>query len=153
MSDMDTYHVVQGQITSGDTALLDQIQANLPDEGAVTLATEYSESRVENDDGTETLSARMNFARGETELPDGSTVTGEQSASQLFQQVANANLANKADRWELRHYESPDGAVTLSELEDWYEAHPNRQPTDEDGESYVPSGWNPENHTIKEVSN
>jgi len=148
MSDMDTYHVVQGQITSGDTALLDQIEAALPDEGGVTLATEYSQTRTENDDGTETLSARLNFARGETELPDGTTATGEQSASQLFQQVASADLASRADEWELRHYESPDGAVTLSELKDWYKAHPDRQPTDEDGEKYVPSQWNPEHHTV-----
>jgi hypothetical protein len=145
---MHTYHVVQGQITSGDTALLDQIQANLPDESAVTLATEYSQSRTENDDGTETLRARMNFSRGETELPDGTKITGEQAASQLFQQVASADLASRADGWELRHYESPDGAVTLSELKDWYETHPDRQPTDEDGESFVPSQWHPEHHTV-----
>jgi len=142
------YHVVQGQIRTTDTALLDQIEANLPDEGDVILATEYGQSRTENEDGTETLSARMNFARGETELPDGTTVTGEQAASQLFQQVASADLAAKADDWELRHYQSPDGAVTLSALEDWYEKHPDRQPTDEDDEKYVPSQWNPEHHTV-----
>jgi len=149
---MTTYHVVQGRITSADTALLDQIQTALPDEDAVTLGTEYSQSRVENDDGTETLSARMNFARGETELPDGTTVTGEQAAAQLFQQVANADLASKADGWELRLYQSPDGAVTLSELEEWFEAHPDRQPTDADGEKYVPPQWTPEHHTVSFAS-
>jgi len=149
---MQTYHVVQGRITSADTALLDQIEANLPDEDAATLATEYSQSRVENDDGTETLRARMNFARGETELSDGTTVTGEQAAAQLFQQVANADLARKADGWELRHYESPDGAVTLSALKEWFEAHPDRQPTDEDGEKYVPSQWTPADHTVSFAS-
>ncbi len=76
----------------------------------------------------------------------------KQAALGLFNAVANHDLATKASDWELKVYRSPQGGVLASDVQAWYEAHPDRQPTrtDEDGneESYVPSGWQPEHHTV-----
>ncbi len=72
----------------------------------------------------------------------------KQAAMGLFNAVANHDLASKAEGWDLQVYRSPQGGVRASDVQAWYEAHPDRQPTDEDGESFVPSGWNPEHHTV-----
>jgi len=153
---LDVRHVVSGRIVSGASAFLDQIQSNLPDESAVTLGNEFTVTRraSRDDQSKEVLRARMTFAPTGTavELPDGSMVTPEKAAAQLFQSVANSDLAAQADNWELRHYLSPEGGVTASSVQAWYENHPDEQPTDEEGESVVPSRWEPDNHTISEVT-
>jgi hypothetical protein len=78
------------------------------------------------------------------------------AAMNLYQEVANADLAGKADNWELQVYESPQGGVLASNVKAWYEADESRQPTrtDEDGNEvkYVPSSFDPQNHIVKEVS-
>jgi len=80
----------------------------------------------------------------------------KQAAMNLYQEVANADLANKADNWELQVYESPQGGVLASDVKAWYEADESRQPTrtDEDGNEvkYVPSSFDPQNHVIQQTS-
>lgn len=74
---IDIRYVVQGEIVSDDTQLLDVIQANLPDEDGVVVGQEWAESRQPETDqdgtetGTEVLRARMAFAEDTTEFADG----------------------------------------------------------------------------------
>jgi len=163
MSHLDIRHVVQGRITTDDGQLLDQIEQALPSEDDVTLGNEFGKTRrPETDDngnetGNEMLSARMTFAPDGKEVLDDDgnvidTIDPKQAASDLFQQVANSELADKAENWELRHYRSPEGAVTASDVQAYYENNPNEQPADGDGEPYVPSSWDPANHIVDETS-
>jgi len=76
----------------------------------------------------------------------------KQAALGLFNTVASHDLASKASGWEVQVYRSPQGGILASDVRAWYEADETRQPTrtDEDGneESYVPSAWQPEHHTV-----
>lgn len=177
MSHIDTRYTVRGSIETSDSTLLDTIEAELPDEDDVTLGDEYTVSRtdVEEKDGVEVLSARMTFASDgdefavengttkevvESDAGDGqilrenaTDIFGPQGAADtVFTRVKNHDLASKADNWELQLYESPQGGVTAEQVQAWYEEDPTRQPTDEDGNQYVPSAFDPENHIIKEVT-
>jgi len=163
MSHLDIRHVVSGRIVCEDSAVLDQIESALPNEGDVTLGNEFTKTREpETDDdgnetGSEVLSARMTFAPAGKEVLDDDgnvidTIDPKQAASDLFQQVASSDLANQAENWELRHYRSPEGGVTVDDVQEWYENHPSEQPTDEEGESYVPTTFDPSTHTIGETS-
>jgi|APHM01.1.fsa_nt_gi hypothetical protein len=149
---LDVRHCVSGRIESTDTALLDAIQTELPDESNVMLGAEYTETRrpLEEGDGEE-LYARMTFT-AESQTVDGTEVTPEQAATQLYQSVASADLATKADGWQLRLYRTPEGAVRQGDVREWYEAHPDKQPTDEDGNAVIPDAWDPAEHTLDEAS-
>jgi hypothetical protein len=74
---IDVRYVVQGEIVSSDSQLLDGIQANLPDESGVVVGQEWGEDRGPEtaQDGTETgnerLYARMAFAQDGTEFATG----------------------------------------------------------------------------------
>lgn len=57
------------------------------------------------------------------------------------------------DSYEVRVYETPLGAVSTAEVRAYYEALPEEElPTDEEGEPYVPSTWDPERHLLEERS-
>lgn len=157
---MNVRYVVSGQIVSSDSTLLDTIESELPTEDDIILGNEFSKSRKPETDesGTETgneiLSARMTFAAEDVELQDGTIVTSKESATSLFNAVVSADLATKASGWTVRLYRSPEGGVTVSDVREWYESHPDEQPTreapDESEEPYVPNRWNPNNHVLME---
>lgn len=148
---MDIRHCVGGSITTTDTDLLDAIETELPDESGVLLGAEYEHTRTENDDGSETLRARMTFASDDTEVErNGTVVTPRKAAGKLFQSVVTHDLASRADNWEVRQYRTPEGAVLARDVREWYEANPSEQPVDEDGEPYVPDTFDPLNHVINE---
>jgi len=163
MSHLDTRHVVAGRIVCEDSAFLDQIEQALPDEDDVALGNEFDKTREPetdedgNETGNEVLSARMTFAPDGKEVLDDDgnvidTIDPEQASSDLFEKVANSDLANQAQNWELRHYRSPEGGVTADDVRAYYERNPGDRPTDEDGEPYVPSLWDPDHHTFDETS-
>jgi hypothetical protein len=180
MSNIDTRYTVRGNIESTDTTLLDAIESALPAEGDIVLGDEYriSRSDVQNSNA-ERLEARMTFAPDDDEfaVENGTTkkvvesdagdgeilrsnatnIFGPKTAAMnLYQEVANADLADKADNWKLQVYESPQGGVLASDVKEWYEADESRQPTrtDEDGNEvkYVPTAFEPSNHVITETS-
>lgn len=157
---MNVRYVVSGRIVSEDSTLLDTIESELPDEGDVILGNEFRKSREPEKDesdtetGAEILSVRMTFASEDVELEDGTVVTPRESATALFDSVVSHELATKASGWTVRLYRSPEGGVTVSDVREWYESHPDEQPTREapDGseEPYVPNRWNPNNHVLTE---
>ena len=132
-----------------------------------------------NETDAEVLSGRMTFAPDDTEFApdadgnvkevidsgepnddqilrtnvDDSDIFGPaEAAQQFYQQIVSHDLATKADGWRVWVYQSPEGGVTVNDVREWYENHPDEQPIDEDGKSYIPSRWNPERHIIKESS-
>jgi len=160
MSELDIRHVVSGRIVSEDSALLDQIEIALPDQDDVVTGNEFDKTRRPDTDedgtktGAELLSARMTFVPDGKEVldDDGNVIDPKQAASDLFQQVANSDLANQAQNWELRHYRSPEGGVTVDDVREYYESNPTEQPTDEDDKAYIPSSWDPEHHVLNETT-
>lgn len=180
MTHIELRHTVRGEIVSTDSTLLDQIESVLPSENGVTLGDEYNIDRnsVGLEDGTERIVARMTFAPDGDEFADDSngvpkkvvdSDAGEdeilrsnvsdsdiygpsEAAASLFSTVESSDLANKADRWELRHERSPQGGVIYEDLRKWYAEDESRQPTDEDGDSYIPGEFKTDNHVITETS-
>lgn len=192
MAHLETRYVVNGRIETDDTALLDTIEAELPNEDSLLLGNEYSLNRRpvldENGDetGVEVLSGRMSFAPDGTEFAndtdgnpkpvvvegsemdaDGNSVPADteilrddvsdsdiygpaEAAQQFFQQIVSHDLAVNADGWRVWVYQSPEGGVTADDVRAWYEEDESRQPTDEDGEPYVPNSFDPSNHIVVE---
>lgn len=136
---MNVHYCVSGRVESEDSALLDDIEAELPSGDEVRLADEFTKERAEldNDDG-EYLTARMTFQTG---------TQGKAAAEYLFERVQNHPLADTVD-YSLRLYRTPEGAVTVSDVREWYESNEDKMPADSEGETYVPDRWNP-NHHIK----
>jgi hypothetical protein len=155
---LDIRYALSGEVTSSDSSFLDQIEAALPTASESIMGRDFTKSRIQNDDGSETLSATLRLAAdgesAEVELPDGSTqtVTPDRYGRVLFDHIASSDLANQADGWELRFYRAPQGGVLASDVREWYEATPSKHPTrtDDDGttESFVPSSWNADHHTL-----
>lgn len=69
-------------------------------------------------------------------------------ADAIFDDVA-ADLAG-ADEHALRVVQTPLGAVTTDDVQAWYEAHPDQQPVDDNGDPYIPTTWDPERHVERE---
>ena len=148
MSHLDIRPVVSGRIVSEDSQLLDAIANALPDEDSPRVGNEYSVTRETNDDGTETLSARTTFA---------DSMQGKARAEMLFRDVTSHKLASVATDWEVNHYRSPEGGVTVDDVRTYYETNPDQLPTREiespddstTTESYIPRSFDPSNHTIQ----
>lgn len=153
MTHIDLRYTVQGSIETTDQTLLDAIEDALPADNDEALGNEYSLTRTDvPDSDKERLSARMTFTAEEFELEDGTVVTPKEAAESVYQNVVSHDLASKADNWQIKLYRSPEGGVLASDVQAWYEENPNEKPTDDDGEAYIPSSWNPENHVLKEKS-
>jgi hypothetical protein len=151
MTHFDTYHVVRLTVQSSDTTLLDELEAELPDADAPEIGPEYDEPnrRTDNQSADEILTGRVT---AQTVYADDGTVThdGATYASTLYDTLTSYDCSETTAH-RIMHYESPVGAVTRSEVRDWYEAHPDSQPVDADDEPYVPASWDPAQHTHSEV--
>jgi len=141
---IDVRYCVQGTITTSDTALVDQIETALPSKDSPRVGGEYTVSRDTNDDGTETLRARTSFA---------DSAQGQARAEYLYEQITNSDLAQRADNWAVLLYRTPEGGVRPDGVREWHRIHPDQQPLTDDGASYIPTAWDPAQHTIKEESN
>jgi len=146
----DIHHIVRLRVASADDQLLDDLEAEIPQAPNPAVEREYDVDRVEleNEDGDK-LYARIAFVDGEIEYDDGSTSDGPAEAADLFDRLNAYDLPADA---ELVQYESPIGGTTAAEVRSWYEDHPDDRPTNEDGEPYVPSSWDPSNHVVDETS-
>jgi hypothetical protein len=146
---IDVRYCIRGEVQTDDSKLLDTIESELPNASEVTLGAEYSANRIAEAedlaDREERLSARMTFA-GESKEVNGTTVTPHGAAKQVFTKLTTHNLASKASDWYVEMYRTPEGAVTADNVQAYYEEYPDEQPTDGNGESYVPSSWDPTNH-------
>lgn len=146
MAHINIRHCVRGTVVSTDGTVLDSVEAELPAEDADDLGNEYSNSRqAEVDDsgaetGAEVVSFRVTF---------DSTSAGVTAAEDLYATLTGLDLSG-ADSYELVCYETPEGAVRADDVRQYYEENPDEQPTDQDGESYVPSSWDPANHIVAE---
>jgi hypothetical protein len=146
-------------ISDGTTKHVVELDA---DEEIVT--TDADEEIVTTDDGERVVKTDFgeipvdSYGRANEVLRSEVTdIFGPKTAAMnLYQEVANADLAGKADNWELQVYESPQGGVLASDVKEWYEEDESRQPTrtDEDGNEvkYVPSSFDPQNHVIQQTS-
>lgn len=93
------------------------------------------EDRVEPDTGDRVTTAMLPAA-------------SEADAAALFDDL-KADVTG-ADAHTLRHYKSPTGTVSTEEVQEWYRNHPDQQPTDENGDPYIPETWDPERHVVSE---
>lgn len=149
---LDVRHSIQARICSTDSDLLDLLEAEWPPD--ILLGAEQSHSRVTNDDGSETLTLRTTFESDGTEADDGgTTVTPSDVASDLYATLTGYDLAGRATEHMVRHYRTPEGGNHVDAIRDWYESNPDKQPTDDDGEAFVPKMWDPQNHVIQEDAN
>jgi hypothetical protein len=156
---LDVRYALNGAVTSTDTALLDTIEAELPDLTHDLLGDDLTVSRTDNDDGSETLTATLRFAPDGTEAtvehPDGTTVTHtpETYARAVFEQIKTHELAHRTTEWHLRFYRAPQGGVLASDVRAYYEANPDLAPTDDEGNTVLPNRWRADRHTIATASN
>ena len=87
--------------------------------------------------------------------------TGERIVSGRFPADSQANAEaiaddvrddlGSADQFFLDVFATPLGGVTVDEIREWYENHPDGQPVNDDGERYIPESWDPSNHTLEET--
>ncbi|ELZ84403.1 hypothetical protein C453_12691 [Haloferax elongans ATCC BAA-1513] len=140
-------------MVTGPPDTLDAIASDLPDGDAPYIGPEYDgPPRLTPDDdptlsdGEERLTARVSFVSDTVEA-DGTTYDGSAEATALFDALTSHDLPKDAT---VRHYRSPTGGVTSAEVQAWYEAHPDEQPVNDDGEAFVPSSWDPSRHVVSE---
>jgi hypothetical protein len=159
MTHLDIHPVVALDVTASDAALLDTLADLLPTRDEPYVERELHETRFNPtederlDDGEERHLARVSFISGKitVEADDGSTTeyNGSDEAASLFAALTSEDLANA--KGFIRHYRSPLGGVSPKEVREWYESNPDEQPTDESGESYVPTSFDPSNHIVDET--
>jgi hypothetical protein len=148
MGHIELHDHVTVEITSTDTDLLDDLEAELPADDADSVGPEYDgPNRVSDgpdlNTDEERLSARVTFVDTED---NGTTTTSADHATDLYDRLTGYDLVGG---YEIRHYESPVGGVLASDVRAYYEELPeSERPTDADGEPYVPSAWDPSNHTV-----
>ncbi|RDZ53110.1 hypothetical protein C5C07_15355 [Haloferax sp. Atlit-4N] len=149
MSHFELHHVVTLTVES-DPDTLDALQSELPADDSPAVGPEYDgpqRTTTEEDDslsdGEERLTARVTFVSGTIDV-DGTTYDGATEAADLFDRLAAAVPSGAT----LTHYRSPTGGVTSSDVQAWYEDHPEEQPTDDNGDAFVPSSWDPSRHVV-----
>ena len=149
---MDTHHVVSLVVATDDSALVDDLVAELPADDGPATGPEYDgpDRGVPEDaaDGVERLAARVTYVVDTVDV-DGTTYDGPAEAADLYARLTGYDLPAGA---VVRHYLSPCGGVTTKEVRAWYEANPDAQPVDQDGEPYVPTSWDPSLHMIDEIA-
>lgn len=161
MTHLTLHHVVHVTAESTDTDLLDALADVLPADNHPAVGPEYdgpnrltSDAAPDLPDGTERLTARVSYVAGavEVENDDGTTTTydGAEEASTLYAALADMDLSGA--EYDLRHYRSPVGAVTTADVQAFYEENPDLQPTDADGEPFVPTSFDPSRHVVAEES-
>lgn len=152
---IDVRHAVRGTVRTTDSDLLDTIESAVTEDVPDTLlGAEFECNRhapEDADEDVEELTARLTFAADSTEI-DGEEVTPEDAAYDLYDSILAHDLAEKAEDWELQVYRTPEGGVYHKDVQKYYEAHPDEQPTDDDGNSYVPSSWDSSHHVVSQES-
>lgn len=141
----DVHHMVVVTVRTDDTALLDSVESEFPASDLETAHHEYDGPQRETEGeqleaGEERLTGRVTFA-------DTASTSAESYASGFYDAVTAYDFS-EATYYEVKHYISPVGGTTVADVREWYEQHPDQQPTDENGDSYIPDVWNPDNHII-----
>jgi len=143
MTHLELHPVVSVRVESTDATLLDDLEAELPAADDPAIGPEYEGPERESDagnleDNDELLSARVTYAVGE-----------DAAATSLYDALTGYDLS--AATYKIRHYESPIGGVSTDDVRGYYRKHQGERPTDENGEPYVPSSWDPSHHTVDET--
>ena len=152
MSHLELEQQVSLEVVSTDVELLDSLESESPDADSPQVGAEYSgpTRRVVDDSEAERLTARVVFQTTYTE--DQSVQQhAETYAENLYNSLTNYDLS-QTESYQIRHYQSPTGGVTVNVVRDFYEKNPDLQPTDEDGEAYIPNSFNLEHHIVSEVT-
>lgn len=150
---LDVQHHVKVDVTSSDSTVLDSVESALPEVSADEVGPEYdgpqrSNSSPELAEGEERLVSRVVLQT--TYDSNGGVHTYAETHAQNLYDTLTSYDASRASSFTIRHYESPTGGVTADDVRAFYEENPDLQPTDEDGEAYVPSSFDPTNHIIAE---
>lgn len=135
MSLIETYHVVSYTVQEEDVVSIKDVMPPAED----GLHKETSDTNSVDEDSTEVRSGRAVYATTET-------VDGLKMAQAFYDDLAGAVTRDDA---VIRLYLSPVGSVNQQDLRDYFEEHPDQRPTDEEGEPYIPSRWDPSHHIIR----
>jgi len=71
--------------------------------------------------------------------------TDETAASELWREVTDA--VSDVDAKGTCHRQ-PLGSQTPADIREWYQTHPDAQPTDDEGDAVIPSTWRADEHTV-----
>jgi len=145
MTHLETHPVVSIRVETDNGALLDDLESEFPATDDAAVGPEHvGPTRITEVDGLpeneERLVARVAYEIGE-----------DAAAASLYDTIIGYDLS-AASTYEVRHYKSPVGGVSADDVRQYYREHEAKQPTDEDGDPYVPSSWDPSNHVVDETS-
>lgn len=150
MSHIDLKHVLNIRVYSESSSFLDAAEAHIDavasevyEEREYHITQGVEEERAEDGKVAQYVDVRVPYLSSEA-----------QAALDAFDWVAGQmaeHSSQVADGSYMRLYKSPTGGVTAQQVQAWYEEHPEEQPTDSEGEGYIPSSWQPENHIIEEL--
>lgn len=152
MSHLELEHHVRLEVVSTDMELLNSLESEFPDADSAQVGDEYSgpSRRAVEDSEAKRLTAGVVFQTTYTE--DQSVQQhAETYAENLYDALTNYDLS-QTESYQIRHYQSPTGGVTIDAVREFYEENSDLQPTDEDGEAYIPNSFNPERHIVNEVT-
>jgi len=144
---MHVYHTLTLTARAETDSDLDPLRDTLPD------ATDTRLHGVKTDANGDVAGAPSK--RDVTETTDPETdvhvvsvmlaVTDAAAASALWDELTDAVSGVDA---EGTCHRQPLGSQTPAEIREWYAAHPDAQPTDDEGNAVVPSTWRADEHTV-----
>lgn len=140
---MQVHQQVYVDVESSDAALLDAVESDLPAEDDADITDEYDGPQRLQTENTERLVARVTFA---------ATPSGDTAASNLYNTLVGHDLENLLSGSFIRRSRTPLGGVISSAARQWYKNHPAEQPTDVEGNDYVPSTWDPSNNILDKTT-
>jgi len=144
---MHVYHTLQLTARAETDSALDPLRDALPSETDTRL---HGVSADANDDVSGTPTKRNVRATTDPET-DESVVsvmlaaTDAEAASDLWDDLTDA--VSDVDAEGTCHRQ-PLGSQPPSAVREWYEANPDAQPTDDEGNAVIPSTWRAEEHTV-----
>jgi len=144
---MHVYHTLQLTARSQTDSALDPLRDALPSETDTRLHGVETDA---NGDMTGTPTKR-----NVTETTDPETdahvvsvmlaATDAEAASDLWRELTDA--VSDVDAEGTCHRQ-PLGSQTPAEIREWYQTHPDAQPTDDEGNAVIPSTWRADEHTV-----
>jgi len=144
---MHVYHTLQLTARAETDSDLNPLRDALPSESDTRLHGVETDA---DDDVTGTPTKRD--VRETTDPETGESVvsvmlaaTDAEAASDLWDDLTDA--VSDVDAEGTCHRQ-PLGSQPPSAVREWYEAHPDAQPTDDEGNAVVPLTWRAEAHTV-----
>lgn len=145
----------QWQATRENVAdTLSQVQEIIPDESDSRLA-EVDQHSTTKDEGSQSPPVneyRVTHAVGDCSPVEISGVIPfdrKDDATRLFEELKPH--IQSASEYEMKVYPSPVGGVSTEAVQAYFEKNPSARPKDSDGDPYIPTTWEPDDHLIDKV--